>query len=105
VATLAWLAYVARRPDPARFLLLGTYRPVDAIVRTHPIRTVMIADFRSTKSINILGLLEKLTGTGRPQGDAATKEWPGSAGRERPPAGSGCGSACRSGHTFVPARG
>jgi DNA-binding winged helix-turn-helix (wHTH) protein/predicted ATPase len=40
-ATLAWLAYVARRPDPARFLLLGTYRPVDAIVRTHPIRTMI----------------------------------------------------------------
>jgi predicted ATPase/DNA-binding winged helix-turn-helix (wHTH) protein len=41
VSTLAWLAYVARRPDPARFLLLGTYRPVDAILRAHPIRTVM----------------------------------------------------------------
>src|SRR5499433_1809838 len=41
VSTLAWLAYVARRPDPARFLLLGTYRPVDAIIRAHPIRTVM----------------------------------------------------------------
>src|SRR5262249_9134906 len=40
-STLAWLAYVARRPDPARFLLLGTYRPVDAIVHAHPIRTVM----------------------------------------------------------------
>ena len=25
-ATLEWLAYVARRPDPARLLLLGTYR-------------------------------------------------------------------------------
>jgi DNA-binding winged helix-turn-helix (wHTH) protein len=40
-ATLAWIAYVARRPDPAHLLLLGTYRPVDAIVRAHPIRTVM----------------------------------------------------------------
>ena len=26
-ATLEWLAYVARRPDPARLLMLGTYRP------------------------------------------------------------------------------
>jgi tetratricopeptide (TPR) repeat protein len=41
VSTLAWLTYVARRPDPARLLLLGTYRPVDAIVRAHPIRTVV----------------------------------------------------------------
>ena len=40
-STLEWLTYVARRRDPARLLLLGTYRPVDAIVRAHPIRTVM----------------------------------------------------------------
>jgi DNA-binding winged helix-turn-helix (wHTH) protein/tetratricopeptide (TPR) repeat protein len=40
-ATLEWLAYVARRPDPARLLLLGTYRPVDAIVHAHPLRTVL----------------------------------------------------------------
>jgi predicted ATPase len=41
MSTLAWLVYVARRPDPARLLLLGAYRPVDAIVRSHPIRTVL----------------------------------------------------------------
>jgi predicted ATPase/DNA-binding winged helix-turn-helix (wHTH) protein len=41
LSTLVWLAYVARRPDPARFLLLGTYRPVDAMIRAHPIRAVM----------------------------------------------------------------
>ena len=40
-ATLEWLAYVARRPDPARLLILGTYRPVDAIVQAHPLRTVL----------------------------------------------------------------
>jgi tetratricopeptide (TPR) repeat protein len=40
-ATLEWLAYVARRPDPARLLILGTYRPVDAIVHAHPLRTVL----------------------------------------------------------------
>ena len=40
-ATLEWLAYVARRPDPARLMILGTYRPVDAIVQAHPLRTVL----------------------------------------------------------------
>jgi DNA-binding winged helix-turn-helix (wHTH) protein len=30
VATLEWLAYVARRRDPARLLILGTYRPGEA---------------------------------------------------------------------------
>ncbi|MGH8066600.1 MAG: ATP-binding protein [Candidatus Entotheonellia bacterium] len=41
VSTLEWLTYVARRRDWARLLILGTYRPVDAIVRAHPVRTVM----------------------------------------------------------------
>jgi predicted ATPase len=40
-ATLEWLAYIARRPDPARLLILGTYRPVDAVVKAHPLRTVL----------------------------------------------------------------
>jgi DNA-binding winged helix-turn-helix (wHTH) protein/tetratricopeptide (TPR) repeat protein len=40
-ATLEWLAYVARRPDPARLFILGTYRPVEAIVQTHPLRTIL----------------------------------------------------------------
>ena len=39
-ATLEWLAYVARRRDPARLLILGTYRPVEAIVHAHPLRIV-----------------------------------------------------------------
>jgi DNA-binding winged helix-turn-helix (wHTH) protein len=39
-ATLDWLAYVARRQGPARLLVLGTYRPVEAVMRAHPIRTV-----------------------------------------------------------------
>ena len=39
-ATLALLSYVARRPGPARLLLLGTYRPVEVIVQHHPLRAL-----------------------------------------------------------------
>ena len=35
-ATLAWLAAVARRPDPARLFVIGTYRPIDVVAHTHP---------------------------------------------------------------------
>ena len=36
-ATLEWLAYVARRQDSARLLILGTYRLVEARVVAHPL--------------------------------------------------------------------
>jgi DNA-binding winged helix-turn-helix (wHTH) protein/tetratricopeptide (TPR) repeat protein len=39
-STLAWLAYMARRREAARLLVLGTYRPVEAIVAGHPLRTL-----------------------------------------------------------------
>lgn len=37
-ATLAWLAAMARRPDTARLLVIGTYRPTDVLMHTHPLR-------------------------------------------------------------------
>ena len=40
VSTLDWLAAVAQRREPARLLLLGTYRPVDVIMRNHPLKAV-----------------------------------------------------------------
>jgi DNA-binding winged helix-turn-helix (wHTH) protein/predicted ATPase len=40
-ATLEWLSYVARRHDPARLLVLGTYRPVEVIVHPHPLRQLL----------------------------------------------------------------
>ena len=40
VSTLDWLAYIARRRQRARLLIIGTYRPVDAVVREHPVRAV-----------------------------------------------------------------
>src|SRR5207249_11698023 len=40
-STLEWLTYVARRRDRARLLVLGTYRPLDAVIRSHPLRAVV----------------------------------------------------------------
>ena len=40
-STVDWLAYVARRREEARLLVVGTYRPVEAMMRTHPVSAVM----------------------------------------------------------------
>jgi predicted ATPase/DNA-binding winged helix-turn-helix (wHTH) protein len=37
-STLEWLGFLARRPEPARLLVLGAYRPVEVIVREHRLR-------------------------------------------------------------------
>ena len=42
-ATLDLLAALARRRTPARLLVLGTYRPVEAMVQHHPLHALMQA--------------------------------------------------------------
>jgi predicted ATPase len=39
-STLDLLSYLARRRDPARLLIIGTYRPVDVIIGDHPLKGV-----------------------------------------------------------------
>jgi adenylate cyclase len=39
-ATLDLVAWLARRQEPARLLLVGTYRPVEVLARGHPLRGV-----------------------------------------------------------------
>ena len=39
-STLEWLGFLARRREPARLLVLGTYRPVEVIVREHPLKNL-----------------------------------------------------------------
>jgi predicted ATPase len=41
VSTVNLLTYLAQRRDPARLLLLGTYRPVDVVVQAHPLRGML----------------------------------------------------------------
>ncbi len=54
-STLEWLAYMARRRDPARLLILATYRPIDAIVREHPVHS-LIQELRLRGQCRILDL-------------------------------------------------
>jgi DNA-binding winged helix-turn-helix (wHTH) protein/predicted ATPase len=48
-STVECLSYVAQRRPPARLLMLGTYRPVEAVIREHPLR----------------GLIQELCGRGQ----------------------------------------
>jgi len=40
-STLDWLAFVARQREPARLLVIGTYRPVEILGKEHPLRAVV----------------------------------------------------------------
>ncbi|HEV8713519.1 MAG TPA: AAA family ATPase, partial [Candidatus Binatia bacterium] len=40
MSTLDWLAFVARRQERARLVVLGTYRPVEVLTREHPLKAV-----------------------------------------------------------------
>src|SRR4030095_7107942 len=39
-STLDLVSYLARRPNPARLMLVGTYRPVEVILSEHPLKGV-----------------------------------------------------------------
>jgi predicted ATPase/DNA-binding winged helix-turn-helix (wHTH) protein len=40
-STVELLAYLAQRREPARLLVLGTYRPVDVVLRAHPLHDML----------------------------------------------------------------
>src|SRR5262245_56808046 len=52
-STLEWLAYVARRRDPARLVILGTYRPVEAMAHHCPLYTVTRELMRQNKATEV----------------------------------------------------
>src|SRR5690606_17459162 len=54
-ATVGLLSYLARRRQPASLLVLGTYRPVEAVARTHPLRQV-VQDLRTRGLCEFLAL-------------------------------------------------
>ena len=59
-ATLDLLTWLARRREPARLLVLDTYRPVDVIVHGHPLKAVAqdLAIHRQCVELHLEGLSE-----------------------------------------------
>jgi predicted ATPase len=51
VSTLEWLSYMARRREPAKLLILGTYRPADVLASGHPLRGV-VQELQSRRQCN-----------------------------------------------------
>ena len=41
VSTLDWVTYMARRREPAKLLIIGTYRPADMLASNHPLRGIV----------------------------------------------------------------
>ena len=62
-ATVEALAYLAQRRDPARLLVLGTYRPVEVAIRAHPMRGI---------SRNCMGGGRRGSAAGTPPAEAVT---------------------------------
>jgi predicted ATPase/DNA-binding winged helix-turn-helix (wHTH) protein len=54
-ATLDWLSYMARRWELARLSLLVTYRPLEALARGHPLRS-LVAELRLHRQCQALQL-------------------------------------------------
>jgi DNA-binding winged helix-turn-helix (wHTH) protein len=68
-ATLEWLAFVARRREKACLLVIGTYRPMDVLVRAHPLRTVVQELQRHGQCEELpLGVSDRSRGGGLPGG-------------------------------------
>lgn len=54
-STLDLISYLARRRSPARLMVIGTYRPVDVILREHPLKGVKL-ELQAHKLCNELPL-------------------------------------------------
>jgi DNA-binding winged helix-turn-helix (wHTH) protein/predicted ATPase len=52
-ATIDLLSFLAERPDPARLLVIGTYRPAEVIAQAHPIREVRQALRAHRRAIDV----------------------------------------------------
>lgn len=64
-STIDLIARIAEREEPARLLLVGTYRPAEAIARNHPLRAVKLElQMRRRCREILLGFLDEKTTEG-----------------------------------------
>jgi len=60
VSTLDLLAFIARRKQPARFLVIGTYRPVEMLTGDHPLKGIVQELYAHRLAIELaLGVLSR----------------------------------------------
>jgi hypothetical protein len=61
VSTLDWITYMARRRGPAKLLILGAYRPTDALTNNHPLCGVVreLQARRQGKELRLTPLAEE----------------------------------------------
>ena len=64
VSTLDWVSYMARRREPAKLLILGTYRPADVLANNHPLRGIVqeLQARRQCEELRLTPLAEEAIG-------------------------------------------
>jgi predicted ATPase len=64
VSTLDWLTYVAQRREPAKLLILATYRPTETSINNHPLRGVVqeLLAHRQCEELRVTPLREAAIG-------------------------------------------
>ena len=64
VSTLDWLTYMAQRREPAKLLILATYRPTEISINNHPLRGVVqeLLAHRQCEELRVTPLREAAVG-------------------------------------------
>ena len=64
VSTLDWLTYMAQRREPAKLLILATYRPTEISINNHPLRGVVqeLQAHRQCEELRVTPLREAAIG-------------------------------------------
>ena len=59
-STVELLAYLARRREPARLLIVGTYRPIEVLTTAHPLHSALqeLTNYWNREELRLTGISE-----------------------------------------------